>query len=222
MVPWRRACDGTFSFNGVQFKPISACGISPSPSWRAFRSPGGNAVESVRPEPLAPGGVLVRLPVASEEEPAGQSGPSRAREIAWPILSAAATISRSQTWTYLNVIRAGGFLIDPLRISRIVSSGFGWFFPRSSDMVGHSDTVSAAHFPSRQLDGRCGDDPGAPRPSVMAEMGTAVEGLRLLCGIAVPHGFGLRMPHPVRHMVDFWNAVARLPMWQGRRAFRRF
>ena len=39
-------------------------------------------------------------------DPAGQSGPSRAREIAWPILSAASTISRSPTWAYFKVIRA--------------------------------------------------------------------------------------------------------------------
>ena len=36
--------------------------------------------------------------------PSGQSGPSNACEIAWPILSATATISRSPTWAYLNVI----------------------------------------------------------------------------------------------------------------------
>ena len=35
----------------------------------------------------------------------GQSGPSKARAIAWPILSAASTISWSPTWAYLIVIR---------------------------------------------------------------------------------------------------------------------
>ena len=60
------------------------------------------------------------------------------------------------------------FLIDPLRISRIVSCGIGCFFPRSSDIAGHSGTgcVSAACFPSRQLDGRSGDDPGVSRASL--------------------------------------------------------
>ena len=44
------------------------------------------------------------LPQAPQD-PAGQSGPSSARAIAWPILSAASTISRSPTWAYLIVIR---------------------------------------------------------------------------------------------------------------------
>ena len=34
-----------------------------------------------------------------------------------------------------------GFLIDPLRISRTVSCGFGCFFPRSSDIAGHRHRV---------------------------------------------------------------------------------
>ena len=80
-------------------------------------------------------------------------------------------------------------------------------------------------------------DPGAPPLAAMACEGAAIEGLRLLCGdlvvriewrgaviqiqvrdavrfpddcgIAVMHGFGLRMPHPMRRLVDFWNAAGR-------------
>lgn len=53
---------------------------------------------------FASGSAAVRLPVARAEGLSGQSGPSNACEIAWPILSAAATISRSPTWANFNVI----------------------------------------------------------------------------------------------------------------------
>ena len=86
--------------------------------------------------------------------------------------------------------------------------------------------------------------PGAPLPAELAAEGALIEGLRLLCGdlvvriewrdaavqirildaarfpddcgIAVTHGFGLRMPHPVRRMVDFWNATGRPCPRKGR------
>lgn len=87
-------------------------------------------------------------------------------------------------------------------------------------------------------------DPEAESLTAMADEGASVEGLRLLCGdlvvriewrdaavqirildaarfpddcgIAVTHGFGLRMPHPVRRMVDFWNATGRPCPRKGR------
>ncbi len=86
--------------------------------------------------------------------------------------------------------------------------------------------------------------PGAPLPAELVGEGAAIEGLRLLCGdlvvriewrgaavqirildaarfpddcgIAVMHGFGLRMPHPMRRMVDFWNAAERPSPRKGR------
>ena len=86
--------------------------------------------------------------------------------------------------------------------------------------------------------------PEAPLPTELVGEGAAIEGLRLLCGdlvvriewrgaavqirildaarfpddcgIAVTHGFGLRMPHPVRRMVDFWNAAERPGPRKGR------
>lgn len=65
-------------------------------AWAALASVGASRQES------SLSAFLSRVP----RDPAGQSGPSKARDIAWPILSAAATISRSPTWAYLNVIRA--------------------------------------------------------------------------------------------------------------------
>ena len=87
-------------------------------------------------------------------------------------------------------------------------------------------------------------DPKAEPPAEMVAEGASVEGLRLICGdlvvriewrgaavqirvrdaarfpddcgIAVLHGFGLRMPHPVRRMVDFWNATGRPGPRKGR------
>ena len=86
--------------------------------------------------------------------------------------------------------------------------------------------------------------PGTPLPAEMAGEGAAIEGLRLLCGdlvvriewrgaavqirildaarfpddcgIAVTHGFGLRMPHPMRRLIDFWNAAERPGPRKGR------
>ena len=87
-------------------------------------------------------------------------------------------------------------------------------------------------------------DPGAPPLAAMAGDGAAVEGLRLLggglvvriercdaavqvllrdaarfpddAGISVRHPFGLRMPHSMRRMADFWNAAGRPGPRKGR------
>ena len=87
-------------------------------------------------------------------------------------------------------------------------------------------------------------DPGAPPLAAMVREGAAVEGLRLLCGdlvvrvewrgaavqirlrdagpfpddggISVTFPFGLRMPHVMRVMVDFWNAAGRTCPRKGR------
>ena len=87
-------------------------------------------------------------------------------------------------------------------------------------------------------------DPGAaPLAAVVGDDG-AVEGLRLICGdlvvkieccgaalqvllrdaarfpddggICVSHAFGLRMPHSMRRMLDFWNVAGRTGPGNGR------
>ena len=87
-------------------------------------------------------------------------------------------------------------------------------------------------------------DPEAPPLAAIAGEGASVEGLRLLCGdlvvriewrgaalqvrlrdaarfpddggICIGHAFGLRMPHAMRRMVDFWNAAGRQGPRTGR------
>ena len=87
-------------------------------------------------------------------------------------------------------------------------------------------------------------DPEAPPLAAVAGDGGRVEGLRLLCGdlvlriecrgaavqvrlrdaprfpdgggISVKYAFGLRMPHAMRVMVDFWNATGRTDPGKGR------
>ena len=62
-------------------------------------------VRTLRPPPgrqaATLSGFLRQLP----NDPGGQPGPFSTRAIAWPILSAALTISRSPTWAYRIVIR---------------------------------------------------------------------------------------------------------------------
>ena len=87
-------------------------------------------------------------------------------------------------------------------------------------------------------------DPGAEPLAAMADLGGSVEGLRLLsgdlvvkvecggaavqvlvggggpfpdgAGLCIRHPFGLRMPHAIGRMVEFWSVAGRTAPWSGK------